>query len=676
MNENQIWWLAESASERADRVIATTDYLYSKQRGRYDQALANVSLYEGRKLGKLSPSSYYTPAPLNTVQFDDLTVNLARYLVNTARSQVASKQRPLSQFVTSGADWETKRRAKRLEEFCQAVKLQRQGPFLSDFWAVGLDAFLDEGVLDSMWIKFWIDWPTKQWRAGRVPPWQILIDPAESAGGEPQNLFHVYPYAKDKLAAETEDKELRAIILDSPTISDSGDKYDFLYGMGEGDASRMLLVREAWRLRFSEDEPGSHSQVIAAHGGGIDLLSKKPKAKPWKRDFFPFEQTCWEKWMIGIYGTSIVDNVRTLCTQVNETAQREAENQRLNSNAYCDYEQGSVDEELLKSNVPGVAIARQPGTAPINWKIPPSTFDGSVKYMTWLIAMAHDVTGINEQAATAQKQPGIESKVAIVEVENIGSDRLGAQIQNYERVMSVGADRQIVASFREMAEEVGEEELIVKYPGGKFFRELKWSKCSLEDNQFLIQPMAVSGTSVTPASRKEIAADLLDRGLIDGDQYKQVIQFNDIAGELEKGNAIDEWVDNSINTWLDVDEDDQDDPKKFRYKGPLPLMYGLEAQTQALVRVGNAYLLQDADDCPPWRLDYFLRFIDQTRVQVDKLTALAATQEAARRGNTAAVQQINQPPAPAPAGPPVNGAPGPQPAPQAAPPPGPPQVMQ
>lgn len=654
MDDNGIWWRAKDPAARARRVIATCDNLESRFRGRIDNALLNVELYEGRSLGSLSASAYLKESTLLNVGTAGTTpcqvkINLARMLVNTAVSQVAAKQRPLSQMTTSGADWETKRRAKRLEKFCQAVKLQRQGPFLGDFWAVGLRSFLDECVGDSMWLKFWADWTTAQMRIARVPWWQILVDPTEAANGEPLSLFHVFPYSKEKLAAEYPEQE--TAIMSAPVIS-TLDNTRGIYG-SDVEASRMIKVREAWRLAFSDEEPGAHSLVVGAEGG-VDLLSdpKTGEAKPWKRTFFPFETSSWEPHLQGIFGSSVVDIVRGISVQLNESVQRSSESERLCSNIHISYPENQVDEEKLEDNRIGVRIPFR-GNTPAQIVVPEWNSQSTTAWQKQLIAWGHDVTGISEQTATAQKQPGIESKVAIVEVENIQSDRLGVQVQNYERVMSVGADRQIVACFRELAEDVGDKKLVAKWPGGQSFKELRWSKCSLEDDQFVIQPMGVSGLSITPASRKEVGADLLDRDLITGDQYKSILQFNDPEGELEKGNSIAFWCDDCIDSWLDVDEEDVDDPKKFRFKGPLPLMFGLEAQTQALVRVGNAYLLQDADGCPSWRLEFFERFITATGDQISKLQNRQAELSGAAKGNTTATQQIQQPVgAPAPAPPP------------------------
>lgn len=640
-----IWWRAKDPDERARRLIATTDNLESRLRGRVNNALTNIELYEGRALGNLSASAYAAESVLlslgPTSEPSDVKVNLARALVNTAVSQVAGKQRPISQFVTSGADWDTKRKAKRLERFCQAVKLQRQGPFLSDFWAVGVAAFRHQCVGDSLWIKFWIDWANRQWRAAPVPWWQILVDPTEAASGEPQSLFHVYPYSKDKLAAEYPEHE--ATIMSAPTIS-TADNSRGVYG-SDLEASRMIKVREGWRLALSKKEPGAWSLVVGGgRSGAVDLLAEKDgTASPWTRTFFPFETSSWEPHLQGIFGSSVIDTVRGICIQLNSSVQRRAEAERVCSNLHIAYEEESLNAEDLEDNRIGVRIPYKKGFAPPKFEVPESTAQGSIQWASQLVAWAHDITGISEQSATATKQPGIESKVAIVEVENIQSDRLGIQIQNYERIMSVGADRQIIAAFRELAEEVGDDKLVVQWPGGASFKELQWSKCSLEDEQFVAQPMGVSGLSITPAARKEVALDLLDRQLIDGDTYKSIIQFNDLDGELEKGNAIQFWCDDCIETWLDVEEDDVDDPKKFRFKGPLPLMYGLQAQISALVRVGNAYLLQDADGCPQWRLEFFLRFIDQTSVQINKLQARQAELQGAAKGNTVATQQIQQP---------------------------------
>lgn len=658
----QLWHRVDDEQARCEAVIRTATHLENIHTDRRRRSLENVERYEGRRLGGLFASSFFKSTELASDEYDRVRANEARSCVNTAIAKIAGKQKPKSQFCCSEADWSTKRKAKKLEKFVEGVMLQRQSG-LTDGYAVGLLLFRDLCVTDSGWIKVWADRAQRKVCIQRVLPWEVLVDPNEARYGEPQSLFHVYGYDRFLLAEQF--PERRDVIMAARALEEDKDG-STLYGYG-ADVTRLIKVRECWRLPAGPDAPGRHSIVIEGDKERADLTVTKdaPKGEEWVRQFFPLEGMTWEPWYLGIYGTSLVENISGMCDELNASMQRWAEAEMLASNLIIFAEEGTLLDEQLEDNRPAVIVKMKPGTigrAMPKFHAPDVVSQTSVQWQKYLIERIHDVSGVSEQAANATTNLGANASGEAIREENkLGSERFSIQWQNYERLIAIGLSRQIIACMRELCQEEGED-VVVKWPGGDFLQEIPWSKVSLEDDQYHVQPYAVSGLVNTPQDRLALATELVDRGFLSKEAYLRVIQAKDLDSELNQNGTAAQWIDRCIEEWLDAEPDDD----KFHYRGPPPRFLGPQVLTDMLLRVGIAYLDADMQGAPPWNLRWFERFLIQTDSIIQEQLNRDADRQAAARGNTAGVQAIG---AAAPAGP---ASPAPSPAPPQAPPPAPP----
>lgn len=649
---SELWHRIEDEGERAACVIRTADRIEAQQLGRRERWLENVQLYEGRALAGLYAAAYYENDDLVTTTGDRTLLNQARVLVNTATAQIAGRQKPKAQLVTTNADWSTKRRAKKCEQFCEAVMMQRQGQ-CSDAYGQGRLMFRDKAVGDSGAIKFWIDLAEQMVRIASIHPWEVMFDPNEAANGEILNLFHVYPYDKFKLADENPD--FAAEILAATPLTELSN-YSATYGMGF-DGARMIKVRECWRLRYSKKEPGAHSIVIGGAGGNIDLATVregegKGKAQPYKRNFFPIILDSWEPWMIGLLGTSLVDNVAFIQKELNASHSRRSEAERLCSNIILFAPRNGAAEEDLKSNEIGITVYYDPSMPKPEYEAPNVVSAGSERWAQDLKDYSHDASGVSEQAATAQKEPGVTAAVAIREIKDIGTERFAIQWQNHEAIMAVESARQIIALMHDYAEEHGDD-FIVRWPGGDYLRDLKWSKCSLDEDQFHVQLYAVSGLINTPEDRLQLASELRDRGDIGRDTYMRIIQAKDIASELDSATTLSRSIERYIEEWLDATPE-AEASKEFRYRGAPPRWIGVDALTEAVVQVGRAYLTAELDDAPDYNLGFFIRFMKETDLEVQFLLQQQAQLQATAGGHPpGAPAQPPPPPGAAPPAPPA-----------------------
>ena len=91
----------------------------------------------------------------------DIDLGMIQTLCDTVHAEIAGRQKPVPKFQTSGADWKTKRMAKKLEKFCEAQLHRQQGMFLnvwelmeaafhdSTIWGTGVAAELRQGESES-----------------------------------------------------------------------------------------------------------------------------------------------------------------------------------------------------------------------------------------------------------------------------------------------------------------------------------------------------------------------------------------------------------------------------------------------------------------------------------------------------------------------------------------------
>lgn len=616
-----LWW-QRHGPDCASAVNTTCAALERTQSQRRSRARRNIELYEGRRLAGLNPVAYFDAnSELASEDYDRLRINLARALVNTAVAKIAGKQKPKCQFVVQDGDWATKRKAKKLERFVEAHMQARQGNH-HDAWSVGIQAFRDCCVTDLGAVKFEANHVDKHIDVRRVFPWELMVDPQEARYGEPQNLFHSFLYDRFKLVERFPEHEAAILSAPDPGADPEGSSW---FGSGH-DTSRMVRVREAWRLPISGEKPGRHAIVA----GAVDLTN----GEEWARKFFPFEFFVWEQWMMGLFGTSIVDNVYALVDEINAATQRMSDAERLGSNMVIDCEEGTYEDEHLLSNKAVTLLKRKVGKPPVVFKTPNPISQSSVGWWRLLEEQSYKIPGISQMAASGQKDQGVDAAVAMRTIENIATERFAVPWQMYERVMAIGASRQIIACTQELAEE--DKSFAVKWPGTSFLQDIKWKDVQLEEDQYVARPAAVSGLVNTPGDIKQLASELWHEGIIGKESYLRVIQYNDVDAEMGTATSWGRLIEKYIESWLDATPE-KEKSGEFLYQPPIKFA----PLADMIVQVGRAYADAQINGAPDYNLGLFIRFMGQCDAQIQAIAAQQAQLQA----------QANAPPVQPPTGP-------------------------
>ncbi len=614
--EQPRWWKQSEASMHED-VSAIADYLWNDQSSFRTRCLDSLSMFEGRRLPSLNASAYQHSGSLGNENYEDFYWNVPRSLVQTVTAKIAGRQKPKPSMVCSDADWQTKRRSKKLERFAEAQLHQPQGQF-RDAWQLGTRVFFDAAIFPFACIKIFADLDAKKVSLERVLPWELLVDPVEAEKGEPLNFFHRYYYDKDALLEKFPGKE--------DAINAAPDDEASYWGTGRRVA-RSVLVYEAWRMPIG-GKPGKH--IICTKKGVLAVHD-------WTRNEPPFVFLRWSPEMLGFGGTSLVEEARAVAIEVNTSLDRLQEAERLCSNAMLVYSEGSVDDEVLNSNKIGVKVAVKANAAfPPTLTAPESFSESSLKWLMLNYDKAYELTGVSQMSASSRKEPGITAGVALRQIAAMETERFSVIYSGYEQMMAVDLVRHMLACTRELAEE--HKDFALSWPGTKFLQSFTWGDVSLDEDMYMVQPYAVSGLVNSPADKLQLAEDLYNSGQISSESFQRIIQFKDPESELERQNTQYSVIERYIESWLDATPEALD-AGEFRYRAPIPFM----DHAAALIQVARAYMVAELDGAPDWNLEFFLTFMEQCDTQIQKM---AAKQAQAAQGMPPGA---NMPPPPPPA---------------------------
>jgi len=625
----------------ARELVALCIALQVEQKARKTRCRDAASRYEMRRLGGLSPGAYYRAGAYSGSDGGaSLVWPEERSIANAAQAKLAGQQKPKVQFVTSDSDWQTKRKSKKLDRFVEGQFMQAIGSY-ADVWQLMLRVFLDACVFPTGGaVKVFADEEDGRVSYERVFTWELFVDPLEARYGQPRNKFHVYPYDRDELIEKF--PEQRDALERAPEYVEEGEAE----WTGTKRISNQIRVCEAWRLPFSKNKPGRH--VIAVNDAVL-------VDEDWTRNEFPFIEIHWSKHLVGSDGTSLVEEVASIADVVNDTVQRMSDSHKRTSMGVLCYEDGSMREEDLRTNEDGINLRSAPGKAPPTYIQPLPFGPANVQFLQMNQAELHDISGVSEMLTSGDKPTGLTAAVAIRATEDVQSKRFSVIYRAYEESF-VSLARHTVACTRELYAQ--NKDFESRWTGKGFLKTLKWSDVDLEDDRYVIQIYPVGEVKNTPADRLQLIQEMNAAGKVSDESLIEVIKYLDSSKELESVSRQRELVESYVDQWLDATPEAEQEGT-FRYRPPIPWMPSLP---DALVQVAQAYLEAEMDDVPDFNKDFFLRFMQEVDLEIQKKEARAAANAAGKpmapQADMGAPGMMAPPPAPGPTLPPGPPAPG------------------
>ncbi len=546
-------WHQLKVAEMGSAVQTMIDGYKKDQAGRRSQYVRNLELYEGRQLNGYTAHSYMEDPGKTPFERDRL--RLIRSAVSSAVANIYAPQKPKPQFQTLGATWATRRKAYRLDRICEGVLHQRQGRFTS-VWGFIIDAAVDAVLQGCCPIKVTADRVQKRIVHETVPHPDLFVDPCE--GRAPQNLFQRAPLDQG-LAYELFPKHEKDI--------EGAKEYEWYdkASARKPRASRTIEIQYAWRLPTSPEKPGRWCAVI--NGKTVDHGD-------WTAPAFPFVFLYWDFHRDGFWGSGIADEGGTLAEQAAELHLRLTTRERIAAKKQVFYQAGSVKPEDLTGNDAVTYIALQDGAPPPTELSTPPFNPMELEFLQQDVVHFWDSIGISQVSAAARREPGVQSGVAMLTLNDTKAGRQLPKAQRYEQLY-VDLAHQYVWRFRELFEE--DEDFAIAWPGKTMLRQYKWGDADVDDDSFNVTVAAGSQLPHDPAGRQEMVQEMYKAGIISADTAREMVGQPDIDRELQKANAQSEYVDMLIEKYLDADQATWDQgeyeaPEGFLFNKPAALM--------------------------------------------------------------------------------------------------------
>jgi hypothetical protein len=173
--QDQFWWLSDK-DDAHKNIYSHVKALRNEQDYRTQSNLRFIRLYGNSNINDLSVFGY-AREDQQQGRKNRLTLNIVQSMCDTVSAKIA-KNNPKPMFITSGGEWSTKRKAKKLNKFCEGQFHQTK------IYEKGQRVFLDACIFGTGVLKIY--------RKGadiiceRVFPEEIIIDDVEAINGEPR----------------------------------------------------------------------------------------------------------------------------------------------------------------------------------------------------------------------------------------------------------------------------------------------------------------------------------------------------------------------------------------------------------------------------------------------------------------------------------------------------------
>jgi hypothetical protein len=562
---------------------------------------------------------------------DDIPLvwNLTRSFIGTVVSHVAAAVDPKIQFVTSNADWQTQRKAKKLDQFTEALALQPAPPF-SNVAELRTAVFRDACLFRRGAAQISADDENACVLTERVLPWELLSDRRDARYNNPCELARCYPMSRHALHDWFPDR--RADIDGAKEATAIELELEFGFDASNTKISHdHVQVYEIWINAPSPNKKGRHIMVL--EGVTPALIDED-----YGLQYPPFAFIYWDHPIIGGTSQSLSDEVAPIEDEVNRTVQRMADAARRTSLNVIFKKAGSVDDAAMEDTKDATVIEYTGDQPPVMVQAQ-AVNPSMVQWVEMQKTVANDLCGISEMAQTGSREPNMPSAAAQRAVSSEQSKRLAwlsRQLENWQvrwAQLSIHAVRTIADAKPNFA---------ARWPGAGFLRSIKWKDVDLNDDQYVIQTYPVGETKGRPEDRLSRAEEAFTKGAISITTYQAIKDgTEDYEAETREQSVQRELIDRYIDNWLDATDEQMAsnyiDAERGQMLVPPPIKY--LNLSDGILQVAMAYLQAELDGAPDANRKLFLNWLEmadtllqQQQQRQQQLQQAAQQQNAAKAG--------------------------------------------
>ncbi len=571
------WWKAENDRELASQLCGTAAYLKTNQTYRLRQIATSVRLYCGLSVYSYAGSSVSKMDRTKTLPDDKPTFNLIQSATDTLTSRLTQNE-PEPKFLTDGADYKERHLGQELNQFTLGEFYQTKA------YEKGAKALRDCIVTGTGVLKVY-DGDNDRVCIDRVMATDLYTDENDGLNGDPQSIYQVKLMDRDKLIANTIDKNAKAIIEGTPQSypDNSADS-------GRTTADQVMVV-EGWRLPSGSDPeapgymPGRHT-IATINGIIFDEEWNKPK--------FPFVFIQYSDPYLGFWGQGIGAQLFGTQLSINRIMYTISRSISLVGVPRVFIEQSSKVVKSHNNNEIGVIITYA-GTKP-SYEIAPCNAPELYAERDRLIDYGFRQCGVSNMQATGQKPKGLDSGEAIRSYDDINSDRFSALAKKYENFY-IELAYLITDTAMDIAKRTGKYQTI--YPNKDGTREIDLPKMDILKNPFVIKCFSESSLPRSPAGRVAAITERVQSGMLTIKEGRRLLKYQDLEENEKLDNASEERTFQILDKIVDSGE----------YTMPDAFL-DLQVASTLVVQYINLYLAANLEE---WKADLLRKFFVQTQ---------------------------------------------------------------
>lgn len=577
------WWLQDEGKSH-HALVGVAAFLAERSRGRHEMDRRHLRLYGGAEYFGLFPGSYSKVLPT------DLRVawNVVQACADTYVAKMV-RGTPAPMFLTNGADYDTRRKADKLNKFGKGCLHQsntyRHAPTIER----------DAAIFGTGCLHVYSDAETGRICSERVYPWEILVDDVEAMYGEPRQLIRRKFVDRSVLAElygagdSEEAAERRRAIERAPEPSRELTGRDTL--------SDQVEVWEAWHLRSSQSaSDGRH--VIAVQGATLF-------DEPWERDRFPFAFRRYVDPVVGFWGIGISERLTGIQLEINKLLMRIQRAHHLLGRPIVVLDETSgIPKTHITNEIAAVLVSSHPGD-PIKVHAPPTMPPDVYSHLMTLRAQAFEEVGVSALDSSARKPAGLNSGASLREYSDIGSERFLTQGKRREEWF-LDVVRLCLDEAREL------DGFSVDVPGRSTKERIDWASVSLDDDAYFLQCFPASLLPSQPSGRVEKVQEMIASGIVPREQALELLDIPDLDESRGRLLAGQDAARSQIASILDG--------------MPAPVPEALD-DLRAILQLGQAtYLQERTAGAPEERLEALRQYL---MLAADMMRPAETTPEAA-----------------------------------------------
>lgn len=469
-----LWWEAPKDA-LAKMVFATATYLADRQRRRIAANLHHLRVYSNRLAASLNGSAF--TEGMNSG--DRIRLNATKSAIDAAVAQIATNQ-PGVMHLTSGASYEQRKRAERLDKYVQGWFHHLQ---LNIAW---LGVFLDS-CIDGLGALKFVAKQNGKIGIERVRSDSIFVDDNEVQalvpGAPPRYMLEMRAVGRNVLTSNPMLKKFAKQIEQAEFLEQAHASY--------AAVDDPVTLIEAWKVPCA-GSPGRH--VIA-------VSNQVFLDEEWAFDKPPFAFFRWNDAPIGFYGIGAVEEVLPIQIELNVIAQKL---QRLMhfATSILVKKQGSMQQSMTNEDWAVYEYIDTPPQA-INMTAASGEFYNQIDRLYRTI---YEILGVSQMSATGTKPPGLYSGDAIRLYHDVATRRYRHTEQRGAQFF-IDCDEQVQDRAREIVKR-GYGTARTLGMGDKGLEQLDWSDVAMEKDMFIVRPRPVSIIPSEPAGKVELIKTL------------------------------------------------------------------------------------------------------------------------------------------------------------------------